>query len=100
LPLCEQLWLDPERVVLPPRPECLEEDLAFSEAFAWKDWPDEVAHRFGNWLNAILTEHGLPVGDAEHAHWAKQAIVDAEWPAPLQRRALRNGDAESEVAHG
>jgi CRISPR-associated protein Csy1 len=77
LPLCEQIWLDPERTELPPRPDHLDADLAFNEAFEWKDWPDEVAHRFGNWLNAILLEQGLPVGDAEHAHWAKQAIVDA-----------------------
>lgn len=87
LPLCEQIWLDPERAELLPRPEHRDDDLAFREAFEWKDWPGEVAHRFGNWLNAILLQQGSPVGDAEHRHWAKQAIIDAEWPAPMQQRA-------------
>lgn len=84
LPLCEQLWFDPERTELPPRPDHLDTDLAFNEAFEWKDWPDEVAHRFGNWLNAILSEQGLPVGDAEHAYWAKLAIVDADADLPQE----------------
>lgn len=90
LPLCEQLWLDPERAELPPREDRLEEDRAFAEALTWKDWPDEVAHRFGHWLNALLIERDLPVGDAEQRHWARQAIIDAEWPAPMQR-ALSSG---------
>lgn len=99
LPQCEQLWLDPERAELPPRDSHLDEDLAFSAAFEWKDWPAEVAHRFGHWLNTILLQHKLPVGDAEHAHWARQALIDAEWPAPMQRRARPTG-TEPEVAHG
>lgn len=84
LPLCEQLWLDPGRI---------EEDEAFKAAYDWGDWPDEVAGRFANWVNAQLREAGLPsVGDAEHKHWAKQAIVDAAWPVPLQRRAPTGGE--------
>lgn len=95
LPLCEQIWLDPERADLPCRENHLEADQAFQQAFEWKEWPDEVAHRFGNWLNAILQRHGLPVGDAEHRHWAKQALIDAEWPAPMQHRAIpANGQQE------
>jgi len=90
LSLCEQLWLDPMRTELPLRPGHEKEDAEFQQAYEWKDWPDEVAHRFGNWLNAILLKEGLPVGDAEHAHWAKQALIDAEWPAPMQRRSLKN----------
>jgi CRISPR-associated protein Csy1 len=93
LAFCEQLWLDPERAGLPPRPDHQEEDQVFAQALEWKDWPDQVAHRFGNWLNVILQQHGLPVGDAEHAHWARQAIIDAEWPAPMQRRALPGGES-------
>lgn len=99
LPLCEQIWLDPERVDLPCREEHLESDQAFKQAFEWKDWPDEVAHRFGNWLNAILQRHGLPVGDAEHRHWAKQALIDAEWPTPMQRRAMPTSE-QQEVPRG
>lgn len=99
LPLCEQLWLDPERSDLPPRPDHIDDDTAFVAAFEWKGWPDEVASRFGNWLNAYLQTRGLPVGDAEHAHWARQAILDAEWPAPMQRHATRTAK-KAEVAHG
>lgn len=101
LPLCERLWLDPERAKLPIREEYADEDTAFADALEWKDWPDEVAHRFGNWLNDILAKRGLPVGDVEHAHWAKQAIVDAEWPATMQRRAMPAGQprATMEARH-
>jgi CRISPR-associated protein Csy1 len=99
LPLCEQLWLDPERSDLPPRPDHIDDDTAFVAAFEWKGWPDEIASRFGNWLNAYLQTRGLPVGDAEHAHWARQAILDAEWPAPIQRHATRTAK-KAEVAHG
>lgn len=101
LPLCERIWLDPERVELPLREqeELRQEDEDFIAAFEWKDWPDEVAHRFGNWLQNILLQHQLPVGDIEHAHWARQALIDAEWPAPMQRRA-RTEATGPEVAHG
>lgn len=97
LPLCEQLWLDPERAELPIREEHADEDTAFSDALEWKDWPDEVAHRFGNWLNDILIKHGFPVGDVEHARWAKQAIVDAEWPVTIQRRTMQTEQHQATV---
>lgn len=100
LPEYEQLWLDPERATLPPRVSHLEEDRAFSVAYEQKDWPDQVAHAFGNWLNAILRSHDLPVGDAEHAHWARQALIDAQWPAPMQRRRVPSANPEAEVQHG
>lgn len=92
LPLCEQLWLDPERTELEPRPDYLEEDIAFIQAYEWKDWPDEVAGRFANWVNTYLRDkHSLPVGDTEYRHWAKQAIVEVtEWPATMRRRAPRS----------
>lgn len=94
---CEKLWLDPERVNLPV-PEGHEADeTAFAQAYERKDWPDQVAHRFSLWLNAILAEHKLPVGDAEHAHWARQAVIEVAWPAPLQRRAECGAQ---EVANG
>lgn len=94
LPLCEQLWLDPERTELPPRKGHEQEDADFKAAYERGDWPDEVAGRFANWVNAQLREAGLTaVGDAEHKHWARQAIVDAAWPVPLQRRAPAGGEA-------
>lgn len=88
LPECEQLWLDPDRIELPSRTEHLEEDEAFKAAHALGNWPDQVAERFANWVNQRLRDAGLKaVGDAEYKHWAKQAIVDAAWPVPMQRRA-------------
>ncbi|WP_160320969.1 type I-F CRISPR-associated protein Csy1 [Pseudomonas sp. TTU2014-080ASC] len=99
LPECEQLWLDPLRVELPAHPQHAEADQAFVQAYEWKDWPDQVAHRFGNWLNDLLRSHDLPVGDAEHAHWARQALIDVDWPAARQRRAVVPATSE-EVIHG
>lgn len=91
---CEKLWLDPERAGLPSRPDHEEADLAFQQALAWKDWPNEVAHRFGSWLNAILYNAGLPVSDAEHVHWAKQALVEADWPTPLKNLAPKAPESQ------
>jgi len=88
LPLCEQLWLDPERIDLPLREGHEQADADFNAAYHRGEWPDEVAGRFANWINERLREAGLTtVGDAEYGHWAKQAIVDAAWPVPMQRRA-------------
>lgn len=88
LPLCEQLWLDPERIDLQPRKGYEQDDDEFIAAYHRGDWSDEVAGRFANWINERLREDGLTtVGDAEYKHWAKQAIVDAAWPVPMQRRA-------------
>lgn len=92
LPWCEQLWLDPERVELPNRedpehPEWLEDDQAFKADYASGDWADQVAERFGNWLNARLRDAGLAVSLPERNHWARQAVLDVAWPIPLQRRA-------------
>ncbi|MGY2182426.1 type I-F CRISPR-associated protein Csy1 [Pseudomonas agarici] len=99
LPLCEQLWLDPERIGLPWRDDHLEEDQAFVAAFARNDWPDEVAKRFGNWLNAVLRERNLPVGDVEQTHWAKQAIIEAQSPMPF-KPTVTLMDRQQEVPHG
>lgn len=94
LPLCEQLWLDPERTELPLREGHEQEDDDFIVAYQRGDWPDEVAGRFANWVNAQLHEAGLTtVGDTEYKHWARQAIVDAAWPVPMQQRVLAGGEA-------
>lgn len=86
LPQCQRLWLDPERIELPPREEHQAEDEQFNAAYQWGDWPDEITGYFANWLNAQLHKSGLKtVGDVEYKHWAKQAIVDAHWPVPQQR---------------
>lgn len=91
LPLCEQLWLDPGRIDLPLRDDHLEDDQAFIAAFERNDWPDEVAKRFGQWLNAILRDIGLPVGDVELRHWTKQAIIEADSFMPITGRESANG---------
>lgn len=88
LPMYERLWLDPERIRLDSREDHLQEDEDFKRAYEWNDWPDEVAGRFANWVNEQLRNKGLvAVGDAEFKHWGKQAIIEANWSVPLQRRA-------------
>jgi len=95
LPLCEQLWLDPDRTELPLRddpehPHWREDDLAFNEAYDFGDWPDEVAGRFGRWLNGQLRKRSdklAMLGEAEMRHFARQAILDVAWPIPLQPHA-------------
>jgi CRISPR-associated protein Csy1 len=95
LPLCEQLWLDPDRTELPPRddpehPHWHEDDLAFNQAYERGDWADDVAARFGLWLNGQLRQRSdklAMLGEAEMRHFARQAILDVAWPIPLQRRA-------------
>lgn len=94
LPLDEKLWLDPERAELPLRDTHESEDADFNAALTWGDWPDQVASRFANWLNAQLHRAGLTtVGDVEYRHWARQALIEADWPVPLQRRAVTGGGA-------
>lgn len=88
LPLCERLWMDPERTELQVRDTHVEEDEAFNAAYLQGDWPDQVAGRFANWMNAQLHKAGLTtVGDIEYRHWARQAIVEADWPVAVERRA-------------
>lgn len=96
LPRCEQLWLDPERIELPDRddpdhPEWLQDDQAFKRDCELGDWPDQVAARFGNWLNERLRQAKLvTVSLTERNHWAhsaREAILGMAWPLPLQRGA-------------
>lgn len=88
LPLCEKVWLDQARTILPVRDDYKEDDEEFLHVYEWRDWPDEIASLFGNWINMHLMKEGLPVGDAEYEHWTKQAIVDAAWLTNVQRREL------------
>jgi CRISPR-associated protein Csy1 len=91
LELCERLWLDPGRLELPIRTDThshTKEDEDFNAEYDWGDWLNQVASRFANWINKQLRAAGLTaVGDVEYRHWARQAIIDAAWPVPLQRRA-------------
>lgn len=88
LPMHEKLWLDPERTELAVRETHESEDIEFNAAYEFGDWPDQVAGGFASWVNAQLHKARIStVGDAEYKHWARQAILDADWPVPLQRRA-------------
>lgn len=93
LPLCERLWLDPERTELPERDDAehshwREDDLAFNQAYEQGAWADEVATRFGLWLNDQLRKRSdklITLGEAEMHHFAGQAVIDVAWPIPMQR---------------
>jgi CRISPR-associated protein Csy1 len=95
LPLCEQLWLDPDRAELrvrddPEHPHWRADDIAFNDAYERGDWADEVATSFGLWLNGQLRKRSdklVTLGEAEMRHFARQAILDVAWPIPLQRHA-------------
>ncbi|MBH1969855.1 type I-F CRISPR-associated protein Csy1 [Moraxellaceae bacterium AER2_44_116] len=63
----EALWLDPYRRF---------QDEDFNKDYEWKDWPDEIAKRFGNWLNSVLATDKMPMGEAEAKEW--QRDLDAE----------------------
>ncbi len=90
----EQLWLDPERTELALRKGHEDEDRQFNAEYTYGQWPDEVAGRFGNWVNARLHAAGLTtLGDPEYKNWAKQAVIEAAWPVPMQRRAPKGGAA-------
>lgn len=77
LPLSERLWLDSGRIGLPVREQFSEVDHEFLDAFESGTWIDDIATNYASWLNRNLRERGLAVGDAEHVHWAKQAMNDA-----------------------
>lgn len=59
LHVSEVLWLDAHRC---------ETDAEFAAARERGDWCDEVAARFGNWLNHTLQKK-LSLGDVEWSHW-------------------------------
>ncbi len=64
LPQEERLWLDPERAL---------EDENFAADYRWRDWPDNLAKGFANWLNNRLSSgrYKLPVGEDEAFEWRR-----------------------------
>lgn len=58
----ERLWLDPYRAA---------EDETFYNDRLRGEWPSEVSHRFGNWLNQELSSKKLRMSDAEHEEWKR-----------------------------
>lgn len=78
----EQLWLDIGRVELDEM-FYSDADKRFQADWQKMDWPDQIGHRFGNWLNARLHGH-LPVGDAEQRQWKKELLInEASWASHL-----------------
>lgn len=74
----EQLWLDPRRA---------ETDETFRTEWLAMDWPAQIGHRFGNWLNTQL-EGQFRVGDAELREWKKELLLDESddgWAQSLHR---------------
>jgi CRISPR-associated protein Csy1 len=86
----ERLWLDPGRA---------ETDLDFRQRWLRADWPADIGHRFGNWLNARLKGQ-LPVGDIEQRHWSKELLIDDAWADWLYRQRHKVSAMEPEMAGG
>ncbi|MEJ2626336.1 MAG: type I-F CRISPR-associated protein Csy1 [Pseudolabrys sp.] len=86
----ERLWLDPGRA---------ETDLDFRQRWLSTDWPADIGHRFGNWLNARLKGQ-LPVGDIEQRHWSKELLIDDAWADWLYRQRHKVSTMEPEMAGG
>lgn len=81
----ERLWLDPGRLATDPE---------FLAEWLKMDWPTQIGHRFGNWLNAQLQKR-LPVGEVEQRYWKKELLVDesAERWTSEPDESLRRSDA-------
>lgn len=65
----EQCWLDPWRA---------EADVEFRRQWMFMDWPAQIGHRFGNWLNERLKTLSPYLGDVEHRHWKKELLLDED----------------------
>lgn len=65
----EQYWLDPWRA---------EDDPEFRSAWLRMDWPAQIGHRFGNWLNEQLKTLSPYLGDVEHRHWKNELLLDED----------------------
>lgn len=61
LSIAEQLWLDP-----------LRDDPEFRKLRETKDWQQDIANQFANWLNHKLKHDKLIMKDVEHREWSKQ----------------------------
>ena len=58
----ECYWLDPDR-----------DDGKFQQQRSSTDWPQDIADRFGTWLNSRLHKrYKLAVGDPEHNEWQRE----------------------------
>lgn len=69
----ESCWLDPKRA---------QTDENFARRRHDGDWPRQIGHRFGNWLNARIHGDRLQVGEEEQHVWKNQLREAIDW---LQR---------------
>lgn len=94
-PLCEKLWLDSERRDLsvrddPEHPHWNDDDVIFNDAYDRGEWVDEVAERFGRWLNQQLRDRSdtlAMLGKSEARYFTKTLIRDTAWPFPGKQNA-------------
>lgn len=66
----EVCWLDPGRA---------QADEEFARQRRSRDWPRQIGHRFGNWLNARIRSDRLCVGEGEHRVWEHQLRETIGW---------------------
>lgn len=59
----ETFWLDPGRA---------QPDEDFAQRRQAVDWPAQIGHRFGNWLNARIGSDHVRIGEDEHHAWERQ----------------------------
>lgn len=67
LNVTEALWLDPGRAEL---------DETFADQRIKGDWPEVIAHRFGNWLNQQIRSDQLRVDDSSAAQWRADFAIE------------------------
>lgn len=82
LPEHQRLWLDPHRAL---------EDKEFDDKWRAMQWVGGVYNNFAKWLNGRLTKlAGLPVGDPEDRHWAREFKNEQEflWQTEQLRRRM------------
>lgn len=87
LPAVEKLLVDPGRAELDPN---------FAAERENPDWLDEIAKRFGQWLNSQLRDK-LPMGDVETIFWSDEFKEIISYP---HRRLVFELDVPKEERHG
>ncbi|MFW5490063.1 MAG: type I-F CRISPR-associated protein Csy1 [Desulfovibrio sp.] len=87
LPAVEKLLVDPGRAELDPN---------FAAERENPDWLDEIAKRFGQWLNSQLRDK-LPMGDVETIFWSDEFKEIISYP---HSRLVFELDGPKEDRHG
>lgn len=64
--------------------------MIFNDAYDRGEWVDEVAERFGRWLNQQLRDRSdtlAMLGKSEARYFTKTLIRDTAWPFPGKQNA-------------